>query len=221
MPVTGTWMRHVPVRIDGLAVSRGGTGGRFQIAVPVRVRTGSQRLEDRGRPREGDRPSPAPRLLITGTVGFGWSVLLSVAIDARVEFRGAGFVAIVGTVRIDPRCSDSRRVRLPLTAAVTARELAGIQQGRDHAVPLPFAAELMSGRGPNDPHRGAGRVCQLRGWGRLRPERQGGRASRAVPRESIGRFVDRQVANNRSGEGCRNDPPEPVPRYLGCRQPMR
>ena len=29
MPVTGTWMRHVPARIDGLAVSRGGTGGRF------------------------------------------------------------------------------------------------------------------------------------------------------------------------------------------------
>jgi RES domain-containing protein len=29
VPVTGTWMRHVPARIDGLAVSRGGSGGRF------------------------------------------------------------------------------------------------------------------------------------------------------------------------------------------------
>jgi RES domain-containing protein len=29
VPVKGTWMRHVPARIDALAASRGGSGGRF------------------------------------------------------------------------------------------------------------------------------------------------------------------------------------------------
>lgn len=29
VPVTGTWVRHVPAGIDGLAPSRGGSGGRF------------------------------------------------------------------------------------------------------------------------------------------------------------------------------------------------
>jgi RES domain-containing protein len=28
VPVEGTWVRHVPAGIDGLAVSRGGSGGR-------------------------------------------------------------------------------------------------------------------------------------------------------------------------------------------------
>ena len=29
VPVEGTWVRHVPAGVDGLAPSRGGNGGRF------------------------------------------------------------------------------------------------------------------------------------------------------------------------------------------------